>query len=68
MLFRSEDFFGACLSLNLLSGAAYAATRAMVTPQGGAYRRYAGRLMAWILSLLAVVLGVVERMRACKVR
>ena len=61
-----EDYFAACLSLNLLSGAASAAARAMARPQEGAYRRYAGRLMAWIFSLLAGGLGVVERARVSK--
>lgn len=63
-----EEYFAACLSLNLLSGATHAAARAMARPQSGAYRRYAGRLMAWMLSLLAGALGVMERVRACRVR
>jgi hypothetical protein len=59
-----EDYFSACLSLNLLSGALDAAGRAMAFSSGGAYRRIMGGTAAFVLYGLAGVLGMVERARA----
>lgn len=58
-----EDYFSACLSLNLLSGAMKAAAQAVAAPAKGAYRRYAGRVLSGVLKGFAHVLGLVERGR-----
>lgn len=61
---RQEDYFAACLSLNLLSGALRAAGRAMVFSSGGAYRKVMGGGAALMLYSLASVLGMMEWARA----
>lgn len=61
---RQEDYFAACLSLNLLSGALRAVGRAMVFSSGGAYRKVMGGTAALMLYGLASALGVIEWARA----
>lgn len=61
---HQEDYFAACLSLNLLSGALRAAGRAMVFSSGGAYRKVMGGSAALMLYSLASVLGMIEWARA----
>lgn len=61
-----EDYFAACLSLDLLSGAVVAVARAVVATKAGVYRRCAGYAVAWMLGVLAVVLGIAERMRSVR--
>lgn len=58
-----EDYFAACLSLNLLSEALRMAAQAITMSTGSSYRKYVGILLALLLNWTAHVLGFVERMR-----
>jgi len=59
-----EDYFAACLSLNLLSEALRMAARATAVPTRGAYRRYVGALLSFVMNRLASVLSLAERARS----
>lgn len=59
-----EDYFAACLSLNLLSEALRMAAQAITVSTGGSYRKYIGALLAFLLNRTAHVLGFVERTRS----
>jgi glycosyltransferase involved in cell wall biosynthesis len=58
-----EDYFAACLSLNLLSDALRMAAQAITMSTGSSYRKYVGALLVLLLNWTAHVLGFVERMR-----
>lgn len=60
---RHEDYFAACLSLNLLSGALDAAANSFKSSTAGLYRRYLGKFMFAILKSLALALSLIERVR-----
>jgi glycosyltransferase involved in cell wall biosynthesis len=60
---RPEDYFAACLSLNLLSGALRMAARAIALPTGSAYRRYVGSVLSGVLLGLSAGLSIIERVR-----
>lgn len=59
-----EEYFSACLSLNLLSEALRMAGRAFTTPTRGAYRRGVGAVVSLLLNGCAAALRVVERARS----
>jgi glycosyltransferase involved in cell wall biosynthesis len=59
----SEDYFAACLSLNLLSDALRMAARAIAVPTGGSYRRHMGTLLSLALNGWARALSLIERVR-----
>ncbi|MGQ0555894.1 MAG: CgeB family protein [Nitrospiraceae bacterium] len=58
-----EDYFAACLSLNLLSDALRMAAQAITMSTGSSYRKYVGKLLVLLLNWTAHVLNFVERMR-----
>jgi Glycosyl transferases group 1 len=58
-----EDYFAACLSLNLLSDALRMAAQAITMSTGSSYRKYVGALLVFLLNWTAHVLGFIERMR-----
>lgn len=60
---RPEDYFAACLSLNLLSDALTMAARAIALPSGGNYRRRVGGVLWCVLRGLSAVLSMIERVR-----
>ncbi len=59
-----EDYFAACLSVNLLSEALRMAAQAITVPKGSSYRKYMGALPALLLNWIARLLGFVERARS----
>jgi hypothetical protein len=58
-----EDYFPACLSLNLLSPAFEAAAGAVDCSNRGAYRRIAGKGCSLLLKVMASGIGLIERMK-----
>lgn len=58
-----EDYFAACVSLNLLSDALRMAARAVTLPTGGGYRKCVGIGLSYIFQGLAAALRVIERVR-----
>jgi hypothetical protein len=60
---RPEDGFPVFLALNLLDAAVACAGRALALSSGGMFGRVVGRSTALLLAGLAVVLGVLDKMR-----
>lgn len=61
---RPEDYFAACLSLNLLSGALDAAANSFASSSAGLYRRYLGKFLSGTLKILAFIASLIEWVRA----
>ena len=61
---RQEDYFAACLSLNLLSGALDAAANSFALSKAGLYRRYLGKFLFYTLKILALIVSLIERVRS----
>jgi glycosyltransferase involved in cell wall biosynthesis len=60
----SEDYFAACLSLNLLSDSLKMVSRALSLSTQGSYRQYVGSVLSFVINRLAGVLSLVERARS----
>ncbi len=60
---QPEDYFAACLSLNLLSGSLMGCARAFKSENRGRYRRWVGQVLSWIMFGLAMVFRFLEGIR-----
>lgn len=64
---RTEDSFPVLAALNLLDAAVACAARTLKRSTGGVFSKIVGRMAALLLAGLAVILGVLDKMR-CIVR
>lgn len=62
----AEDYFAACLSLNLLGDSLRMAARALTRSTQCSYRWYMGKMLSWVMNGMAGILTLIERARSVR--